>query len=429
MSVRTSRCCLLALVALGIALAIALRLAPASAAAARHARHAHHAHRHTARHAARGCTDAYPAVRNPANPLVLPTAPGSDPLHGARFSVAGPHDGMAARAIAKLLGINPDRYSAGYSWPQFLQSLRHGRLHRKLVHNPGLARQVRLLEKIAGQPVGVMISRYSGGGRPGAVYAVTRQLVCGALSADPGSIPIINTYFLYQAGYCETTSEIVAHRPTFERQVSEMTRAIARHPVVMLLEMDAIGSSSCMARNGALPAWEADIRYEIDKVAALPHTVVYVEGGYSDGAPAGYTARVLRAVDVARIRGFYTNDTHINWTIKEIRWGEAVSRMTHGSHFIVNTSDSGRGPLLNAHPATQGVEQLCNPPGRGAGPPPTTTTGFPHVDAFVWVHVPGESSGTCHGGTASGTFWLARTLTEASNANARLGPALPSLPF
>jgi endoglucanase len=253
--------------------------------------------------------------------------------------------------------------------------------------------------------------------------------VCRAARSDPGSIPVINTYFLYQAGYCESTGKILAHRATFERQVSEMARAIGRRPVLLLLEMDAIGSSSCMARSGSLPAWEADIRYEIDRAAALPHAVVYVEGGYSDGAKPAYTARVLRAVGVHRIRGFYTNDTHINWTIKEIRWGEKVSRLAGGPHFIVNTSDSGQGPLLNADPARQGVEDLCNPPRRGAGPRPTSNTGFPLVDAFVWIHVPGESSGHCNGGTASGTFWLARTLSEAANANARLGPGLPNLPF
>jgi endoglucanase len=274
-----------------------------------------------------------------------------------------------------------------------------------------------------------MISRYSGGGRPGAIYSITTQLMCRAAGSEPGSIPIVNTYFLYQAGYCESRSKIRAHRRTFERQVSAMTRAIGRRPVLLLLEMDAIGSSSCMARSGSLADWEADIRYEIDKTAALPHAVVYIEGGYSDGARPAYTARVLRAVDVHRIRGFYTNDTHINWTIKEIRWGEKVSRLAGGVHFIVNTSDSGRGPLLNGHPTTQGVEDLCNPPGRGAGPPPTTNTGLPLVDAFLWIHIPGESSGHCNGGTAAGTFWLARTLTEAANANARLGPALPSLPF
>ena len=44
----------------------------------------------------------------------------------------------------------------------------------------------------------------------------------------------------------------------------------------------------------------------------------------------------------------------------------------------------------------------------------------------MWVHVPGTSSGKCNGGTTSGTFWLARALTEARNANARLGPHYPS---
>jgi hypothetical protein len=47
----------------------------------------------------------------------------------------------------------------------------------------------------------------------------------------------------------------------------------------------------------------------------------------------------------------------------------------------------------------------------------------------MWVHVPGISSGACNGGTASGTFWLARALTEARNANARLGPHFASRPF
>jgi endoglucanase len=208
-----------------------------------------------------------------------------------------------------------------------------------------------------------------------------------------------------------------------------MAQAIDRRPAVVLVEMDAIGSSSCIARTGGLAQWEADLRYEMGKFAALPHTVVYVEGGYSDAASPRYTASVLRAIGVGRIRGFYTNDTHNNWTINEIRWGEKVSRLAGGVHFIVNTSDSGRGPLRPPHPARQGNEVLCNPPDRGAGPRPTTRTGFPLVDAFLWVHIPGESSGHCNGGTAAGTFWLARALVEARNANARLGPHFRSRPY
>ncbi|MGA2924960.1 MAG: glycoside hydrolase family 6 protein [Solirubrobacteraceae bacterium] len=138
---------------------------------------------------------------------------------------------------------------------------------------------------------------------------------------------------------------------------------------------------------------------------------------------------MLNAVGVDKVRGFYTNDTHLNWTTSELRWGDQVSALTHGAHYIVNTADNGRGPLLNPDPATEGNEDLCNPPGRGAGPRPTTDPGLAHVDALLWVHVPGESSGSCNGGTPAGTFFLARRLVEAANANDRLGPQYPSQPY
>ena len=53
----------------------------------------------------------------------------------------------------------------------------------------------------------------------------------------------------------------------------------------------------------------------------------------------------------------------------------------------VNLTDSanGNGPLLNPHPSKQGIENLCNPPGRALGPRPNTQTGAPSVDHwFGW---------------------------------------------
>ena len=375
------------------------------------------------------CSDGrYSATRDPSNPLELPRSPGQDPLNGARFFVDGPAHGEAAGAIARLLGIAPSSFPDSYSWARFKRDLEHGPLHAPLARDRGLAHEVGLLEKIADEPEQERLSLYSEGGGAGAVFDETHKILCDFLSADRGSIPILTTYFLYQAGYCETRREILDRRATFERQVGEFAQAIGRRPAVTLLELDAIGSSSCMT-GATLAAWEQDIRYEIDRVSALPHTVVYIEGGYSDAESAQYTARVLNAVGVRRIRGFYTNDTHLNWTTSEIHWGDEVSKLTDGADFVVNTADNGRGPLLNPHPATEGVEDLCNPPGRGAGPRPTTDTGFAHVDAFLWVHVPGESSGGCNGGTAAGTFFLARTLVEAANANGELGPRYPSRPY
>ena len=43
-------------------------------------------------------------------------------------------------------------------------------------------------------------------------------------------------------------------------------------------------------------------------------------------------------------------------------------------------------------------QDWCNPPGRGLGIRPTTDTGDPLADAFLWVKVPGESDGQCSRG-------------------------------
>jgi endoglucanase len=217
--------------------------------------------------------------------------------------------------------------------------------------------------------------------------------------------------------------------PAFKRRVNEMVETIGNRPVVMLLEIDGIGSSRCVQQHGGLPACESALRYEAQAAATLPHAVVYLEAGYSDGNPSGYTARVLNAAGVGMIRGFFTNDTHLNWTTSEAAWAERISRSTHGAHYIVNTAQNGNGPKYNPHPTWQGNTDLCNPPGRALGPPDTTNTNFPHADAYLWTHVPGNSSGHCNGGPDSGSFWPQRAIQLAADANARLGPSYPSDPY
>jgi endoglucanase len=372
------------------------------------------------------CPDRFSAYRDPSNPLMLPTAPGPDPLHGARFFVDGPRHGAAAGAIAALLGIDPQRYADDYSWARFRASLARGRAARELAHNHGLARKVALLSKIAGQPETQRISAYSEGGGPGAIFGQTQKIFCHNLTADPGSIPVFTTYFLHAAvGGCATPSQLTAAGPDFFRRIDEMAAATGNRPAVYLLEIDGIGSSKCMQETGALGIWEADLDYEAQTIGSLPHTVVYLEGGYSDANPPGYTARVLNAAGVQKIRGFFTNDTHSNWTIDEIRWADKVSRMTAGANFIVNTAQNGQGPLRPHNRVKNGNEVLCNPPGRGMGPYPTTTTGFPHADAFLWTGPPGNSSGHCNGGPDAGTFWAARAIDLAAHAQDKLGPTFP----
>jgi endoglucanase len=77
------------------------------------------------------------------------------------------------------------------------------------------------------------------------------------------------------------------------------------------------------------------------------------------------------------------------------------------AHFVVDTSRNGAGPNsmtayaaapYNQSAATVATLQAgawCNPPGAGLGARPTTKTGVPLVDAYLWAKTPGESDGQC----------------------------------
>jgi len=373
--------------------------------------------------------------RNPANPLGLATPPGSNPLNGAKFFVDGPSHGAAASSIARLLGIDTN-VPVGNYLPAFkdnvsYQSFLTGTVAKKLPSEPAsVQKQVMDLEKIASEPEAQRISAFSEGGSPSGIAAFTNKLFCHNFTADPGSVPIITLYFMHPVlSGSATTAQINAYMPLFKQRVDAAVSATGDHPVVYLLEIDAIGASAGYVKAGSIKAWETMLKYEVDQVATLPHAVAYVEGGYSDANTPSYAAKILNAVDISKIRGFFTNDTHLNWTSKEMKYGDAISKLTHGAHFIINTAQNGHGPKLNPHPTTQGIEDNCNPPGRGLGPQPTTMTGDPNVDAFLWTHIPGNSAGSCNGGPPSGLFWPARAIQLAADANGQLGPGYPSKPY
>ena len=375
-----------------------------------------------------GYSRGYGIRRNPSNPLALRTPPGADPLNGADLFVEGPGHGLAAQAIVRLLGRNPARYR-NETWAAFARSLDSGRLSRRLKANAGLAHQVNLLRKIAAEPETARFSVYSAGGGPGAIYSQVRKFVCRMQKTDRHAVPMVATYFLTHTGNCHTNVDGAGAQAIFRRRVHELAAGLGRIPVVLFAEIDAVDTAGCLSPAG-LAVRIKELKFELDTLAALPHGVVYVEGGVSDATTPRFAARILGAIDIGRIRGFFVNDTHFQWTSTEVAYGNRVSRLTHGSHFVVNTADNGRGPKLDPHASGQGTEDLCNPPGRGMGPQPTTATGFPLADAWEWTGTPGRSSGNCGVGHASsGTFDVGLALGYASRADNKLGPGYPSSPY
>lgn len=443
--------------------------------------------------------------RDPTNPLALPVAPGFDPLHGSHFFVDGPAHGTVAKAIEQLIG-DTTQYPDTATWEDFRQSLLSGPLSQ-LITSPALAAKVNLLIKIGDQEETNNLSEYSMGGGIGAIYAQTLKLNCTNMLADPPgdnpsgtpgaavsrapsgaaldttnpTVPVFSTFFVYPHGaFCPTYAALYdwgikpedgvpGHPSIFKRMINEMAAAQGARRAVYLLEIDSVGASKCM-KGATLKLWEYLLRYEIVKMSALAHTVVYQEAGSSDEATASYVAQVLHDICVgpepitnagpvinncALMRGFWTNGTHFTWSINEIKWAQKVSKLldrlifaslrTHYyAYHVVNSAQNGKGPLLNKHPVKQGIEYLCNPKGRGLGRKPTTNT-MPTfdghtfdghwsnqiLDAFLWSGVPGRShNSNCSPGAApAGVFDIPFALDLASNANEQLGPGFPSLPY
>ena len=120
---------------------------------------------------------------------------------------------------------------------------------------------------------------------------------------------------------------------------------------------------------------------------------------------------------MAKIQGFFLNSTHFDWTRSEIRYGEQISRMTGGKHFVVNTGENGHGPQRPRDIVHQGMEVLCNPVA-GLGPLPSADTGVPTVDMFAWTSNPGESGGRCGAGApAPGVYGPAAAQLLGRNAD------------
>jgi endoglucanase len=302
----------------------------------------------------------------------LPVAPtNGDPLQGARFFVD--HQNAVSRAAQR--------------YPQL----------RTIADQPGTAR----FGAFSGPHMGQMV----------------RDYLARAAQEEPGTVPMLATYRIVD-GHCGGWTPTSQDQASYHDFIATFARAIGNHRAVLFLEMDGLITTPCLSARG-LAIRMHELR---DAIAVLrarcPHTVIYLDAGAGDALPARRTARLLLSAGVQQIQGFFLNATHFDWTSKEIRFGEEVSRFTGGKHFVINTGENGRGPLVPADRVHHGNEVLCNPPGRGLGPKPTTNTGYRNVDAFAWTSNPGESGGPCvRGAPPTGAFWPAYALMLVRNAD------------
>ena len=315
--------------------------------------------------------------RDPLNPLALPVAPGAgNPLSGASFFVDPESEAAHAALTNSALDV--------------------------IAHEPGTAR----------------FGKFSFGsnGVPDIQTAVSRYLARAQVE-EPGTVPLLATYRILH-GLCGHASDSPADAASYHNFIEGFAQGIGSYRAVLFLEMDSIITMPCLSPHGKALR-EHELRDAINILNAdCPHLVIYLDAGAADALSPRDAAKYLRASGVAQIQGFFLNSTHFDWTSHEIRYGEQISRLTGGKHFVVNTGENGQGPLRPRDIVHAGLEVLCNPPGRGLGPLPTANTGYRNVDMFAWTSNPGESGGSCVAGAPpTGEYWPAYAAMLVQNAD------------
>jgi endoglucanase len=192
-------------------------------------------------------------------------------------------------------------------------------------------------------------------------------------------------------GACQSPKAI---KSRYEEWITQLAHGIGNFRVVLYLEEDSLIETHCLS-HGAIQTRLSELAYAVQALSADPHVLIYMDAGAPDGwITARKTAEYLKQADIAQAQGFFVNATHNDWTTTDIHYGQEIARLTGGKHFIVQTDDNGRGPLVPTDRKDNGNEDLCNPPGRGVGPL-SWNTGYAYVDGFLWFNNPGNSDGPC----------------------------------
>lgn len=243
---------------------------------------------------------------------------------------------------------------------------------------------------------------FSIGGVAGTVAGLT-----GAAQAA-GATPVLVLYALPHRDCGSFAAGGFGSGADYRAWIDSVAAGLGGNPAAIIVEPDALAMADCLSGDQRQERFDL-IRYAVDTLTRDPAAAVYVDAGHSRWVGADEMANRLNQVGVDKARGFSLNTTNYFTTEEEIGYGEAISGMTNGAHYVVDTSRNGAGPA-------DGEMYWCNPAGRALGTPPTTDTAGAHADAYLWVKRVGESDGSCNGGPPAGRFVNQFAIDLARNA-------------
>ncbi|WP_231740376.1 MULTISPECIES: glycoside hydrolase family 6 protein [unclassified Mycobacterium] len=246
---------------------------------------------------------------------------------------------------------------------------------------------------------------------PGGSAATVAKYVGDAQAA--GALPVLTLYGIPHRDCGSFAAGGFASGADYRAWIDGIAADLGGSRVAIILEPDALAMADCLSGDQRQERFDL-IRYAVDTFTRNPAAAVYVDAGHLRWHSPEEMAARLNQAGVDRARGFSLNVANFFTTEEEIGYGEAISGLTNGSHYVIDTSRNGNGA------APDSPLHWCNPDGRALGVPPTTQTAGPHADAYLWIKRPGESDGTCDkGDPPAGTFVNQYAVELASNARPR----------
>jgi endoglucanase len=226
------------------------------------------------------------------------------------------------------------------------------------------------------------------------IYSAVNAVVTSA--ANAARVPVLVAYNIPSRDCGGLSGGGGATASAYRTWIGSFASALAGRKAIVVVEPDALGGMDCLS--SADQQTRVDLlAYAVQVLKAQPNVSVYLDAGNPTWhSPSDMASRLSRA-SVGMADGFSLNVSNFYNTSDNVSYGQSISSLTGGKHFIVDTSRNGLGPTAD--------HQWCNPDGRGLGAAPTTSTGNSLVDAFLWIKVPGESDGACNGGPNAGQWW------------------------
>ena len=231
---------------------------------------------------------------------------------------------------------------------------------------------------------------------PGSSAATVAKYTGDAAAA--GSLPVFTIYGIPHRDCGSFAAGGFGSGADYRGWIDGIAADLGASPAAIVVEPDALAMADCLSADQRQERYDL-IRYAVESLTRDPAAAVYVDAGHLRWHSAEDMAARLNQAGVARARGFSLNTANFFTTEDEIGYGEAISGLTNGSHYVIDTSRNGVGP------APDSGLNWCNPGGRALGTPPTAATAGAHADAYLWIKRPGESDGTCDkGDPPAGTF-------------------------